>query len=121
MKPTHLTTDRVMKEFRDRFVEKNTDDWNRLKSVREQEPLEFLREALSQAQEEARGEVADKLKLLIKSITVQDDTLNHRVSMLATDYDKLLAHLNKINSGQSVTNHFPDIGKMVKLSKGRKV
>jgi len=46
----------VIKEFRDRYVEKNTDDWNRLKEVREQEPLGFLESKLQEAYEAGRRE-----------------------------------------------------------------
>jgi len=34
----------LLVEFKDRYIEMGDGDWNRLKPVREQEPLEFLEE-----------------------------------------------------------------------------
>jgi len=117
MKPTQLTTDRVMKAkpneiafiVNSEFLGSPYDgkDWGAVRVSL----IKRLSTALSTTQEEAVNDFADWVwNGWNLDFGNKDRAVKH-----------FLAHLNKINSGQSVTNHFPDIGKMVKLSKGRKV
>ena len=51
-----------LEEFRTLYVDKKTDDWNRLKGIREQEPLSFIEEALNQIYTQAKAEQREEIE-----------------------------------------------------------